>query len=183
MDRKTTSLGLALILSAILSACATQSVPDIPFDSYSQTDVSIILAANFDSSQDEAYRALKPSFDKFGAPKRYVDGNMSAVHESRTDRLYGSGNLHAPSSPFKSIFWQIDGEDLGGDVSPIKTVHLIYDKKELGAAPYQTFESETRRGNSFTVFERDLGARVVVSIYPSERLPNQAELNVLEFQD
>jgi len=47
MDRKTTSLGLALILSAILSACATQSVPAIPFDSYSQTDVSIILAANF----------------------------------------------------------------------------------------------------------------------------------------
>lgn len=183
MNRKMTKLAFAFILSATLSACATKLAPALSFDSYSQADVSIILAAHFDRSQDEAYRALKPSFEKFGAPKRYVDGNMSSVHESRKDRLYGSGNLHARHSLFKPIFWQIDGEDLGDDVSPIQTVHLIFDKKELGAAPYETFESETRRGKSFTVFERDLGARVVVSIYPSQRLPKQAELNVLEFQE
>jgi len=165
-----------------LGGCVTgESVASL--DHYTQTDMSILLAVNFDSSQDEAYRALKPSFEKFGAPKRYVDGNMSSVHESRKDRLYGSGNLHARHSPFKPIFWQIDGEDLGSDVTPIKTVHLIYDKKELGAAPYETFESETRRGKSFTVFERDLGERVVVSIYPSQRLPKKAELNGLEFQE
>ena len=108
---------------------------------------------------------------------------MSAVYESAENRLYGTGDLFARYTPAQPIFWQIDGAGLTANVDPIKTVHLLYDKQDLPLAPYAQIKTEIRRGKSFTVFEQDLGQRLVVSIYPSQKLPKDAELEEIYFQN
>ena len=165
----------------MLIGCAS-TAPNIEEDSFSRKDISVVLSAEFDGAQSEAARALKPSYEKFGAPKRYVSGNMSAVYESAENRLYGTGDLFARYTPAQPIFWQIDGAGLTANVDPIKTVHLLYDKQDLPLAPYAQIKTEIRRGKS-TVFEQDLGQRLVVSIYPSQKLPKDAELEEIYFQN
>lgn len=165
-----------------LAGCATASGP-VDMQSYSRADISIILSAKFDGSESDAARALKPSYDKFGAPQRYVSGNMSAVYESEGKRLYGAGDIYARLSLSHPVFWQIEGKDLAADVDPIKTVHLLYDKEDLRQAAFGHIETEIRRGQSYTVFERDLGSRLVVSIYPTTRLSENADLKMITFQN
>ena len=173
-------MGVGVILS-LVGCASTEIIAE--GDSYSRNDISIVLSTKFDSAQSEAARALKPSYEKFGAPKRYVSGNMSAVYESAENRLYGTGDLFARYTPAQPIFWQIDGAGLTANVDPIKTVHLLYDKQDLPLAPYAQIKTEIRRGKSFTVFEQDLGQRLVVSIYPSQKLPKDAELEEIYFQN
>lgn len=166
----------------VLAGCATTSAP-VDIESYSRADISVILSAKFIGSESEASRALKPSYEKFGAPKRYVSGNMSAFYESEGKRLYGSGDLFARLSLSHPVFWQIEGEALAADADPIKTVHLLYDKEDLAQAAFGHIETEIRRGQSFTVFERDLGSRLVVSIYPTKKLSENADLKMITFQN
>ena len=173
-------MGVGVILSLV--GCASTEII-VEGDSYSRNDINIVLSTKFDSAQSEAARALQPSYEKFGAPKRYVSGNMSAVYESAENRLYGTGDLFARYTPAQPIFWQIDGAGLTANVDPIKTVHLLYDKQDLPLAPYAQIKTEIRRGKSFTVFEQDLGLSLVVSIYPSQRLPKDAELEKIYFQN
>ena len=80
----------------MLIGCAS-TAPNIEEDSFSRKDISVVLSAEFDGAQSEAARALKPSYEKFGAPKRYVSGNMSAVYESAENRLYGCLLYTSPS--------------------------------------------------------------------------------------
>lgn len=173
----------AFLLAVLIGGCATTEMAPIDPESFSQTDISVVLSANFEASEGAAYRALKPSFEKFGNPKRYVSGNMSAVFEGAKDRLYGSGDLHSRFSVSNPVFWQIDGDNLDADVLPIKTVHLIYDKAEFADLTFEQNEMETRRGKTFTVFERVLGSRVIVSIYPTVKLSKSAQLNQIRFQN
>lgn len=173
-------LGICSLVFAITGCASSPTSVDI--ESYSRADMSVVLSARFDGVQSEAARALKPSYEKFGAPKRYVSGNMSAVYESAQDRLYGSGDLFARFSLSYPVFWEIEGEAFAADVDPIKTVHLLYDKEELDQVAFEAIEMEIRRGTSFTVFERDLGSRVVVSIYPTHKLSENAEFQTIRFQ-
>jgi len=175
-------LALILVFGFSLTACA--SAPDAPIDisRYSHAEISAVVSSHFDSSASDASRALRPSFKKFGAPKRYVSGNMSAVHDASFERLYGLGDMHRRLALNKSVYWQIDGEALSADVHPIATVHLIYDQDQFDEVTFASVEMQTRRGHNFTVFERKLGGQIIVSVYPTERLSKEADFKTLIFE-
>jgi len=172
---------ILIFLMVLMTGCATTH-PKFQADSYTRDDMSVVLSTNFESAQSEAARALEPSYVKFGAPRRYVFGNMSSVYETDQTRLYGAGAIFARFLPSQPVFWQIEGDNLAASVDPIKTVHLIYDKADLTLTAFDRVGNEIRRGASFTVFERDLGARVIVSIYPTEKLSEKADLRTISFQ-
>ena len=75
-------MGVGVILS-LVGCASTEIIAE--GDSYSRNDISIVLSTKFDSAQSEAARALKPSYEKFGAPKRYV---LSLIHISEPTRPY-----------------------------------------------------------------------------------------------
>ena len=174
---------LALIFELTLTACA--SAPDASIDAsrYSHAEISEIVSSQFETSRSAASRALRPSFAKFGAPKRYVSGNMSSVDEAKFDRLYGLGDVHRRLGLKNPVYWQIDGEALAADVAPIATVYLIYDNDQFDEFTFASVDMETRRGHSFTVFERRQGAQIIVSVYPTARLSKEAELKTLTFEN
>jgi len=149
---------------------------------YSHAEISAIVSSHFDRSLSDAAKALRPSFKKFGAPKHYVSGNMSAVHDAQFERLYGLGKISTRLALDRPVYWQIDGEALAGDVAPIATVHLIYDEEQFDEVTFAATQMETRRGHSFTVFERRLGGQIIVSVYPTERLSKEAEFRTLVFE-
>jgi len=175
-------LSLYFIAGLYLSACA--SSPDAPIDvsRFSHTEISKVVSTHFDTPASAASQALRPSFKKFGAPKHYVSGNMSGVHDAAIERLYGLGDIHSRLALAKPVYWQIDGEGLAGDVAPIATVHLIYDEDQFDKVTFASAQTETRRGHNFTVFERKLGAQIIVSVYPTERLSKEAEFKTLIFE-
>jgi len=118
------AMKLALSLSLMFGLCACATAPEPPLDAsrFSHAEISAIVSSHFDTPAAAASKALRPSFDKFGAPKRYVSGNMSSVDEAQFERLYGFGDIYARPALGAPVFWQIDGEGLTGDVAPIATV-------------------------------------------------------------
>ena len=72
---------------------------------------------------------------------------------------------------------------MGQEVSPVQTVHLVYDKSSLDEALFTRQQMEVRRGQTYTVFERELDNRVVVSLFPTRDLPEDASFDSLEFNE
>jgi hypothetical protein len=162
--------------------CASHPATIDP-QAYSLTDMSQIVSEHFVGEMSGVERALAPSFEKFGQPRLYVTGKMSAVHESDETKLYGSGQSKSRFNLRRDIFWQIGGSALGQEVSPVQTVHLVYDKSSLDEALFTRQQMEVRRGQTYTVFERELDNRVVVSLFPTRDLPEDASFDSLEFNE
>jgi len=164
-----------------LTACASaKPVQDIR--AYGLSDVSVVVESHFDAPKGSVARALKPSFDKFGKPYQYVTGLMSAVDREGLDRLYGTGEISQRFQLDRPVAWQIDGQALAGSLEPIAAVHLVYNLKDLGSSTFDNVSMQTRRGQSFTVFERRVQTQIIVSLYPSPALPPDAVLEKMLFE-
>ena len=169
------SFGFALASCA--SVKTSQDVRD-----YKLGEMSVVIASHFDLSKGPVSAALKPSFDKFGAPQQYVTGKMSAVDRADLDRLYGSGEISKRFTPNQPVVWRIDGQALAGNLTPIAAVHLVYNAESLENAQFNQFSMDTRRGQTFTVFERRESEQIIVSLYPSPALPSEAVFDKISFE-
>ena len=173
-----------LSLCALLTvSCA--SVANQTFDhSYSSSEIAALTSEHFDVLEKEAKSALKPAFAKYGAPDAYVDGLMSSIDKADANHLYGSGNFKTKIRLTESTFWRVDGENLQGHFDPVKTAHLVY--KTLRLDPLRnhfTFEETlTKRGQTFTVFERLEGDEVIITLHKTGQLPD-ASLESIRFFD
>ncbi len=170
-----------IAIASILSACATSPVHFDPH-LYSKVEIDAVVAHHFDTNTTVVSKALAPSFEKFGQPARYVEGDMSGVDNDRFERLYGTGKIRSRFKVPRKAFWQIDGNRLGKDVSPVRTVHLIYNQALLDGNVFLAKSMETRRGQTFTVFERQQDSQIIVSVYKTSRLPKAAEFKTLELR-
>lgn len=171
---------IGLSVTAALSACASVTETVDP-SRFTKSEIDDVTANHFDTSRMAVARALQPSFDKFGAPNAYVEGLMSAVADSDRHRLYGTGDTKRRLKPEVGMFWEIDGKGLAGQLDPIRTVHLLYEDLD-GSVPFLARDMSTRRGKVFTVFERVVDGAVIVSLYPSDKLPSEAEFETLKFE-
>lgn len=153
-------------------ACATieESYPD---DAFSRTDIAKINAAFFDVDSRTAGAALKPVYGKYGAPHIFVKGQMSAVYDSELETLYGTGVASAKFKRPGDVYWEVGGENVFDLVEPIKTAHLIYRKETL---PPETdllnIGALTERGKVFSVFEREIDGRIIITINQTKDLPD-----------
>lgn len=164
-----------------LSACAT-SPPVLNPNIYPKLEIDRAVSNYFDVSQSDVARALKPSFKKFGSPTIYVQGQMSAVHNAALERLYGTGEARKRLNRPENVYWQIDGNALGQSVSPVRTVHLVYQAVDSTAAEFSASNMDVRRGQTFTVFERLQDDEIIVSLYPTKGLPPAARFDSLKIQ-
>lgn len=173
-----------LILSLsimVLAACSTS--PAKTFDvRYSDSEIAAMTAEHFDVLHKETKAALKPAFRKYGKPHAYIDGMMSSIDVPDIDHLYGSGHFKTKLSLNKHTFWRVDGENLSGHFAPVKTAHLVYETMRLDPLS-NTFEfSETlsKRGQTFTVFERKVGTEIIITVHKSDDL-SQTHLEDVRF--
>lgn len=173
-----------LFLVNLLAACV--SSPDAIFDEkYSDSEIAAMTAKHFDVLESDAKAALKPAFKKYGAPHIYIDGLMSSVDVEDSNHLYGSGHLKRKIKLKEHTFWRIDGENLSGHLEPVKTAHLVYETLRLdplsGTLKYS--ETLTKRGQKFTVFERKVENKIVITVHKSEDLPKTKLDRVKFFSD
>jgi len=165
----------------LLVACAT-SRSDIFDARYSNSEIASMTAIHFDVLQKDAQSALKPAFKKYGKPDAYIDGMMSSVDVPDLDYLYGSGHFKTKLSLDEHTFWRVEGENLSGHFAPVKTAHLVYETMRLDPLS-NTFEfSETlsKRGQTFTVFERKVGTEIIITVHKSDDL-SQTHLEDVRF--
>ncbi len=80
------------------------------------------------------------------------------------------------------MFWKINGAGFEELYSPMPTAHLLYElpPQEYLNASFAAKDLETRRGKTFTVFERRDDDRIIVSIYNTADMPRAAKLENLE---
>jgi len=165
-----------------LTACA--STPEqVGPNQYSVSDIAIVMSAPFDARADALERALAPSYAKFGAPKAYITGLMSLPGGEGDKRLLGTGEHYVKHQLPRGTFWEIQGSGFAPIEGPMNAVHLLYDKSSAGGAQgiYTAMQPQYRRGATFTVFERVVDGRIIVTVYKTENMPKQAELNGLSF--
>ena len=161
-----------LSLCALFTAsCA--SVTDQTFDHrYSSSEIAALTSEHFDVLETDAKAALKPAFAKYGAPDAYADGLMSSIDKAGANHLYGSGNFKTKLRLTESTFWRVDGENLHGHLDPVKTAHLVY--KTLRLDPLRNHfkfeETLTKRGQTFTIFERLEGDEIIITLHKSNEL-------------
>jgi len=172
---------ITLVFGMSLGACATAE-PTQDIRAYGLNEMSVVISSHFDAPEGPVSKALKPSFDKFGAPQQYVTGRMSAINRAGLDRLYGSGEISKRFTLNQTVAWQIDGQALAGHMAPIASVHLVYNLEDLGQSAFDKVDMETRRGTRFTVFERRDETQIIVSLYPSPALSSDAVLEKLSFE-
>ena len=173
---------LITVVSIVLTSCATSAVP-VASDAYSADDLATVMSLQFDAKPGELKRALAPSFAKFGAPKAYVSGLMSLPAGEGDKRLLGTGEHHIKYKRPAYTFWELKGSGFAAIERPMNAMHLLYDKPYLDEAhnDYIAMTPEYRRGATFTVFEREIDGRVVVTVYRTADMPKQATLNALHF--
>lgn len=164
-----------------MASCAS-APPVQDVRTYGLSEMSVVVSSHFDASKGPVSAALKPSFDKFGAPQQYVTGQMSAIDNVWLDRLYGSGQVSKRFTRNQPVAWQIDGQALAGHLTPIASVHLIYNQEGFEQATFDRITMETRRGQAFTVFERRDSEQIIVSLYPSPALPSEAIFETISFE-
>lgn len=71
---------------------------------------------------------------------------------------------------------------MSGHFAPVKTAHLVYETMRLDPLS-NTFEfSETlsKRGQTFTVFERKVGTEIIITVHKSDDL-SQTHLEDVRF--
>ena len=164
-----------------LGGCATSS-PGIFDTSYSTSEIAAMTAKHFDVLQKEAKSALQPAFKKYGKPDAYIDGLMSSVDIPDLDYLYGSGHFKTKLSLDEHTFWRVDGENLSGHLAPVKTAHLVYETLRLDplSSSFEFSETLSKRGQTFTVFERKVGTKIIITVHKSEDL-SQTKLKTISF--
>jgi len=176
---------IMFILSLILlTACATS--PDTLFDEkFSDAEIAAMTAQHFEVMETDARAALRPAFKKYGAPHIYIDGLMSSVDLENSNHLYGSGNIKRKVRLKEHTFWRIDGENLSGHLAPVKTAHLVYEKIRLDpfSDTLEFSETLTKCGQKFTVFEREIDNKVVITVHKSEDLQKTKLDSVKFFRD
>lgn len=162
-------------------ACATTH-PQTFESQYSDTEIAKMTSEHFDVLEADTKAALKPAFAKYGAPHAYIDGLMSSVDVPQSNHLYGSGNFKTKLSLDAHTFWKINGDNLTGHLSPVKTAHLVYETMRLDPLSEQLEFTETlsKRGQKFTFFERKIGHDIVITIHKSDAL-TKASFETIKF--
>jgi len=167
-----------------LAACATS--PSQIFDErYSNAEITEMTSNHFNVATADARVALKPAFKKYGAPHGYIDGMMSSVDNPNANHLYGSGHFKTKLRLKEHTFWRVEGENLTGHLAPVKTAHLVYQARRLDplSNTLKFSETLTRRGQTFTVFERKIGDEIVITFHKSNDLPKTTLESVRFFSD
>jgi len=171
----------SIIIALVLSGCATS--PNEVFDSkYSRSEIAIMTAEHFDVLERDASAALRPAFNKYGAPHAYIDGLMSSVDVNDANHLYGSGHFQTKLTLKEHTFWRVDGENLTGHLRPVQTAHLVYNTLRLDplSNSLEFSETLTKRGKTFTVFEKQMGDEIIITVHKSEDL-QKTKLNKVKF--
>ncbi len=148
-------------------------------------EIAVQNAQYFDVTDKAAKSALKPVFEKYGDPKIYITGNMSSVDNPDLSRLYGVGVTSFKLKPQGKAFWAIKGEKLTGLLTPIKTAHLVYETADLTdlEATLSLIGDLNKRGQIFTIFERQFDAKVVITINRSEDIPEYSQMREIKFPE
>jgi hypothetical protein len=172
------------LLIIALSGCASLNQETYD-DQYSASDIAEMSSDHFDVSLGDMGNALKPAFKKYGAPHGYVDGLMSSIDSANANYLYGSGHFKTKLRLREHTFWRVDGENLSGHLSPVKTAHLVYKARRLDplSNSFEFSETLTKRGQKFTVFERKLGDEIVITFHKTADLPKSKLQSVSFFHD
>jgi len=167
-----------------ITSCATSS-GDVFDTSYSDKEIAKMASEHFNVLEGDARVALKPAFKKYGAPHGYIDGLMSSIDKTDANHLYGSGHLRTKLRLKEHTFWRVDGENLMGHLVPVKTAHLVYQTMRLDPLSdrLQFSETLTKRGQTFTVFERKIGDEIVITFHKTDDLPKTTLESVRFFSE
>ncbi len=169
-----------LTLVLLLTACA--SSPPVFDETFSSSEIAAMTSEYFNLDTRAAGLALKPTYAKYGAPHIFISGNMSAA-DDQSNRLHGVGQSAAKLEASESVYWLVTGEDLPAQSRVIKTAHLIYDKVKIESLEdvLSSVGSLSRRGQIFTVFEREADGQIVVTLHLTDDLPKNASLDTIQF--
>lgn len=172
---------LTLLATLLLMSCA--SSPKSFDETFSRSEIAHMTSGYFDLDSDAAVRALKPTYQKYGAPHIYVSGLMSAVVDDTIERLHGTGQTARKLALPDTVYWAIQGKGLPTQTRPIKTAHLIYNKVEIEDIEnaLSSIGKLSRRGQVFTVFERETDGQIVVTLNLTDDLGETAELETVRF--
>lgn len=172
---------LFIALGFIVAGC--QSVPDTYDTRFTRSEIASFTASNFDGLEGTAARALRPTYEKYGAPHIYVSGYMSSVNDPEISRLYGSGEATTKLRPRAHTFWTVEGAGLSQHLDPIQTAHLIYDVDRLDRLRdrLSAIGSLSNRGKVLPVFERQIDGQIVVTLHPTDALRSGSRLETLSF--
>jgi hypothetical protein len=145
-------------------------MPSNDSSQYNRDEIARLTHADFKAETAAMRKALKPTYAKYGAPHAYIRGNMSTVFDNPQSQIFGTGDFHAKLKLPDKAYWQISGTNLYNLETPIPTVHLIYDVKELPvlAKKHAAIGSLSKRGATFTVFEHKAQEHIVVTVYKTE---------------
>jgi len=165
-----------------LAGCAS-SPTDVANTSYTRSEISILASNHFNVKDSALNRALKPSFAKYGQPKGYVLGQMSAAHEDDKDRLMGTGIFQAKFKLSKGTYWEIDGHGLKKLNKPLPAMHLVYHDTDITKFKSALTNSDVifRKDQTFTVFEQKVDEQVLVTVYRTADIPESSNMDTLTF--
>ncbi len=172
----------ALGVAVMVSACATTS-PSVNDDAYPAVQIAGVMSPVFDVDVSALERALAPSYKAHGAPKPYISGLMSVPAGADGGQLLGTGEHRIKYQIPRDIFWQIGGEGFDVVERPVPTLHLLYDKRGADdpKGDYAALKPSIRRGVTFTVFERPVDERLVITVYRTDQIPHEAKMMALSF--
>lgn len=168
--------------AGIFSACATSS-GDVGDNQYPAAHIAGVMSPLFDTDADALERALAPSYKAHGAPSAYVSGLMSVPGGADGRSLLGTGEHRIKYQLPRDVFWEIGGAGFAALERPLPTLHLLYDRSDAddGAGGYSALSPQIRRGVTFTVFERMVDERLVITAYRTDQMPRQADMRALSF--
>lgn len=128
---------------------------------------------------------MKPIYNKYHEAHAYINGYMSTALGDEIMRLHGSGDLKSKSMLTQHTYWQVRGKGFINMSNPIPATHLLYRKHQLlaefGSMNYA--ESFSKRGNSFTIFERELEDDIIMTVYRTQDLPVSSKMQQLSFTE
>ena len=178
--RKILKSTLGVVLTCVVgSSCATTE-ETYAENTFSRTEIARMNAAFFDVNAHGASAALKPVYGKYGAPHIFVKGFMSAVYDSDDDKLFGTGTGNPKFGLATDVYWEIEGQNVVDLFKPIKTAHLIYEKEQLPfGTDYSNIGALSDRGQVFTIFEREIDGKIIVTLNQSADLPNDSKFRKL----
>ena len=170
-----------IFLSLLLIGCV--SSPKAYNPSYDRAEIARLSSEHFGANEKDLLEALRPVYRKYGSPYLFVSGHMSSVADPTLSRLYGSGQASYKLTPQEHTFWQIDGENLAGHLRPMPAVHMVYDVTEINGLKQSlpTVGSLNKRGNIFTLFEREVEGMFVVTVHQTANLPGKVTFNKIRF--
>lgn len=179
---KNLQLILVTLIAGNLIGCASTPV-DTQNISYTRSEITVVGAKHFSAQEKALYKALKPTFTKYGQPDGYVSGLMSASLDDYRDRLMGTGAFQAKFKLPKGTYWEINGTGLAGIYKPMPAMHLIYDETDIEKFKSELTRSDVilRKDQTFTVFEQKVDEQVLVTVYRTADIPKTSNMHSLKF--